>query len=140
MCGISAIYSYHSLAPLVDQVELRQVRDHMAARGPDGCGEWFSEDQKVGIGHRRLAIIDLSNNAAQPMQNNIGSVVISFNGEIYNYRELGNDATECLRFCRVRNFRGLFRSCRLFLYHLTARKVIDSEAVLLPALESSFGS
>ena len=56
MCGIAAIYAYHNDAPDVDREELRSLRDPMAARGPDGHGEWFSEDGRVVLGHRRLAI------------------------------------------------------------------------------------
>jgi asparagine synthase (glutamine-hydrolysing) len=60
----------------------------MTARGPDGHGEWFSGDGRVAFGHRRLAIIDLTDRAAQPMTSADGQLVITFNGEIYNYREL----------------------------------------------------
>ena len=88
MCGIAGIYAYHNAAYPVDREELRGIRDHMAARGPDGKGEWISADQRVALGHRRLAIIDLSERAAQPMASADGQLVISFNGEIYNYRQL----------------------------------------------------
>ncbi|MFA6564714.1 MAG: asparagine synthase (glutamine-hydrolyzing) [Verrucomicrobiia bacterium] len=88
MCGIAAIFSYHPNATVVDSRELRRIRDHMLARGPDGSGEWYSQDHKVGLAHRRLAIIDLSESGAQPMLAENGQLVISFNGEIYNYREL----------------------------------------------------
>jgi asparagine synthase (glutamine-hydrolysing) len=88
MCGVVGVFAYSGLAPPVDRDELRAVRDHMAARGPDGSGEWFSADGRVGLGHRRLSIIDLSDRAAQPMVSADGRLVISFNGEIYNYREL----------------------------------------------------
>jgi len=54
MCGIVAIYSYRQSSPPVDRAELLRIRDRMTARGPDGCGEWYSEDGKVGMGHRRL--------------------------------------------------------------------------------------
>lgn len=91
MCGIAGIFAYHYAAVPVDRDELRTIRDHMAARGPDGMGEWFSADQRVALGHRRLAIIDLSDRAAQPMASADGQLVISFNGEIYNYRELKRD-------------------------------------------------
>jgi len=67
MCGVAGIYSYHYSALDVDREELRTIRDHMIARGPDGEGEWFSQNNRVGLGHRRLAIIDLSENASQPM-------------------------------------------------------------------------
>jgi len=88
MCGIAGSFAYHSSAPPVDREQLRRVRDHMAARGPDGFGEWFSDNGRAALGHRRLSIIDLSDRAAQPMASDDGRLVISFNGEIYNYREL----------------------------------------------------
>ncbi len=66
MCGINLIFAYRD-GPPVDRDELVRVRDAMAARGPDGAGEWISADGRVGFGHRRLAIIDLSPGGAQPM-------------------------------------------------------------------------
>jgi asparagine synthase (glutamine-hydrolysing) len=88
MCGIAAICSLDPRGPLVDRDELLRIRDSMAARGPDGFGEWISPDGRVALGHRRLAIIDLSPTGAQPMASADGAAVIVFNGEIYNYREL----------------------------------------------------
>ena len=88
MCGIAGIYAYHYAANPADPTELRNIRDHMAKRGPDGRGEWLSPDERVGLGHRRLAILDLSERGAQPMSSVDGRLVITFNGEIYNYREL----------------------------------------------------
>jgi asparagine synthase (glutamine-hydrolysing) len=88
MCGIAGIYAHGSAASSVDCAELCRIRDHMAARGPDGVGEWHSPDGCVGLGHRRLSIIDLSERAAQPMQSADGKLVVTFNGEIYNYRAL----------------------------------------------------
>ncbi len=88
MCGIAGIYAFSSGALPVNRTELRTIRDHMTARGPDGQGEWYSSDGRVGLGHRRLAIIDLSEGGAQPMASHDGQNVITFNGEIYNYREL----------------------------------------------------
>lgn len=88
MCGIAGIYAFSSGALPVNRTELRTIRDHMTARGPDGHGEWYSSDGRVGLGHRRLAIIDLSEGGAQPMASHDGQNVITFNGEIYNYREL----------------------------------------------------
>lgn len=57
-------------------------------RGPDGSGVWTTPDQRVGFAHRRLAIIDLSHTADQPMSTRDGRVVVTYNGEIYNHREL----------------------------------------------------
>ena len=88
MCGIAGIYAYHAGTNSVDRAEIIRVRDHMAARGPDGSGVWFSQDGRVGFGHRRLSIIDLSDRAAQPMQTADSKLVITFNGELYNYRAL----------------------------------------------------
>ena len=88
MCGIAGIYAYHYAANPVEHAELRRIRDHMAARGPDGVGEWYSQHERIGLGHRRLSIIDLSERGAQPMTSADGKLVITFNGEIYNYRHL----------------------------------------------------
>ncbi len=88
MCGIAGIFAYHYAANPVDLAELRKMRDHMAARGPDGSGEWQSPDGRIGLGHRRLAIIDLTERGAQPMASADGKTVIILNGEIYNYRVL----------------------------------------------------
>jgi asparagine synthase (glutamine-hydrolysing) len=93
MCGINGIFAYHYAAPAIDRDELRRTREAMQRRGPDGAGEWFSSDDRLGLGHRRLAIIDLDSRADQPMTSSCGRFVIVFNGEIYNYREL---RTQCL--------------------------------------------
>src|SRR6195256_5591539 len=88
MCGIAGLSPYPYAANPVDVTELRRIRDRMAARGPDGAGEWRSPDGRLGFGHRRLAIIDLTERGAQPMVSADGKTVINFNGEIYNYRAL----------------------------------------------------
>jgi asparagine synthase (glutamine-hydrolysing) len=88
MCGINAIFAYGSNAPPVSADEVVRVRDAMINRGPDGDGLWLSDDRRVGLGHRRLAIIDLSPEGAQPMASADGAVRITYNGEIFNYRAL----------------------------------------------------
>ncbi len=88
MCGIAGILAYRESAPPVDPVELNVIREAMAVRGPDGAGTWMSPDRRVGLAHRRLAIIDLSETGAQPMRSADGSLQITFNGEIYNYKDL----------------------------------------------------
>ena len=90
MCGFAAIYSYAAEAPPVDGKVLSAVNQAMARRGPDGEGLWLSDDNRVGLAHKRLAIIDLSLEAAQPMTLEApeGRLLISYNGEIYNFKEL----------------------------------------------------
>lgn len=88
MCGIAGIHAYLDVAPPVDRSELLRITERMTARGPDGNGLWLTEDRRTGFGHRRLAIIDLSEGGAQPMQAENRRLTITFNGEIYNYREL----------------------------------------------------
>src|SRR5687767_12880205 len=86
MCGINGIFAYRADAPAVDPDELTLSRECMRSRGPDAADQWISEGGRVGLGHRRLAIIDLSPGGAQPMRR--GALAIIYNGEIYNYREL----------------------------------------------------
>ena len=87
MCGITGILSLEPQRR-VSEKSVVAMRDAMAHRGPDGAGLWLSDDQKVGFGHRRLSIIDLHQAANQPMTNEDGQVVITFNGEIYNHIQL----------------------------------------------------
>lgn len=94
MCGISGIFAYSPSAKDADRDELLRVTEHMAARGPDGAGEWSSSDSRICLGHRRLSIIDLSDRAAQPMESASGGHVVVFNGEIYNYRQLRRELEE----------------------------------------------
>src|SRR5688572_26744156 len=85
MCGIAGIF--HTQVPKpVDPARVEAMIDALAHRGPDGSGVWTAPG--VGLGHRRLSIIDLSDAAAQPMLTADRQVAISYNGEIYNYREL----------------------------------------------------
>ena len=90
MCGVAALFAY-SPSREARISELRRMCDRMFCRGPDGAGHWTSPDGRVGLGHRRLAIIDLSSRGAQPMSDEEQQCVISFNGEIYNYRALRRD-------------------------------------------------
>lgn len=87
MCGIAGELAFHGAAPVARE-RVDAMRDSMAHRGPDGAGTWVSEDGAVGLGHRRLAVIDLSDAAAQPMAGGDGRLRLVFNGEIYNHGEL----------------------------------------------------
>jgi asparagine synthase (glutamine-hydrolysing) len=84
MCGIAGIFNLRSEA--VSPIILKKMTDAIAHRGPDGEGHWI--ENNIGLGHRRLAIIDLSSLGYQPMVSADGRYVLSYNGEIYNYREL----------------------------------------------------
>ncbi len=84
MCGIAGIFNLNGEP--VSAVILRQMTDAIAHRGPDSEG--FYIDSFVGLGHRRLSIIDLSRNGHQPMQSQDGKFIISYNGEIYNFLRL----------------------------------------------------
>jgi asparagine synthase (glutamine-hydrolysing) len=88
MCGISGIFAYRAHISDSEIASLQRTRDHMAARGPDGKGEWFSNDGRAGLFHRRLAIIDLTDAGSQPMADLETGNRIVFNGEIYNYKDL----------------------------------------------------
>ncbi|MDD1626074.1 MAG: asparagine synthase (glutamine-hydrolyzing), partial [Methylococcaceae bacterium] len=88
MCGINGIFLHNSSNYNVDRDELLATRDYMYNRGPDGEGLWISDCGRVGFGHRRLAIIELTNLGAQPMHTSDGQLSITFNGEIYNHNEL----------------------------------------------------
>lgn len=88
MCGIAGIVSIGDDRPPLDLDVLNLMTDAMVRRGPDGRGLWISDDKKVGLGHRRLSIIDLSPLGAQPMSNEDGTIWVTFNGEIYNYQIL----------------------------------------------------
>lgn len=88
MCGIVGVVSFKQSDFKITEPYLTNMRDIMAHRGPDGAGLWISDDGKVGLGQRRLAIIDLSTEADQPISNEDDSLWIVFNGEIYNHAEI----------------------------------------------------
>lgn len=88
MCGVAGAFAFGPGAePITGDIVLR-LNDLQRRRGPDGAGLWSSGDNCVVLGHRRLAIIDTGSSGAQPMSDATGRWVISFNGEIYNYRTL----------------------------------------------------
>ena len=91
MCGINGVLRLSPDAPPLDPGELLRTRDAMAARGPDGSGLWLSPSGLIGLGHRRLAVLDPSEAGAQPMLSRDGRYAIVFNGEIYNFRELRSE-------------------------------------------------
>jgi asparagine synthase (glutamine-hydrolysing) len=87
MCGIAGILSFDGS---VQREHLKTMTEVLKHRGPDGEGHWISERQNIGLGHRRLSIIDLSQSASQPMHY-LDRYTIIYNGEIYNYIELRDE-------------------------------------------------
>ena len=87
MCGIIGAISNK---PFQDKSRLKLAAETLKHRGPDSSGEWWSDDGRVGLAHRRLSIIDLSDNAIQPMIDDVTKNIIVFNGEIYNYQYIRN--------------------------------------------------
>lgn len=88
MCGLVGIASRK---PISERTWLPIGRDALTHRGPDDAGEWWSADGRVGLAHRRLSVIDLSQAGHQPMQDKTGSLSIVFNGEIYNFGDLRDE-------------------------------------------------
>lgn len=86
MCGIAGIATWRlsSVLPL----ELKRMTDPISHRGPDDWGAWIDDEAGIGLGQRRLSIIDLSPQGHQPMLSASGRWVMSYNGEIYNFAEL----------------------------------------------------
>jgi asparagine synthase (glutamine-hydrolysing) len=87
MCGIAGVIGYRADGR-TDAAEVERLRDAQAHRGPDDAGVWVSEDGRIGLGHRRLSIIDLSPLGHQPMATADGRLHVVYNGEIYNFRAL----------------------------------------------------
>ena len=85
MCGITGFWSREGAASAQAASSLDAMTDALAQRGPDGRGVWRDPDAGVGLGHRRLAILDLSGAGAQPMTSRSGRFVVVFNGEVYNF-------------------------------------------------------
>ncbi len=86
MCGITGFFTRNN--PISEQ-DLRSMTDALAHRGPDASG-YYTQD-KVGLGHRRLSVIDLSTASDQPMYSSCGRYVIAFNGEVYNFKEIAEE-------------------------------------------------
>jgi asparagine synthase (glutamine-hydrolysing) len=85
MCGIAGIWKFNSK---VEKDELKAFTDSMYHRGPDGAGYEIFEDTNIGLGHRRLSILDLSEAGKQPMSYGDNRYWLSFNGEVYNFIEI----------------------------------------------------
>lgn len=87
MCGFTGVF-YTNTNKEVNSENLVKMRDTMIHRGPDDKGLFISENKKIGFGFRRLSIIDLSSEANEPILNEDGNLILVFNGEIYNFKEI----------------------------------------------------
>lgn len=92
MCGIVGALGFNDFRVTTDYIN--KMRDVLNHRGPDGAGTWISPEGHVGLGHRRLSIIDLSSAAQQPMSNSSQTLWLTFNGEIYNHRALRQELNQ----------------------------------------------
>lgn len=86
MCGIAGIFRFDGKK--AQPSDIKKMTDRIAYRGPDAEGCWISSDGALGLGHRRLSILDLTEAGTQPMHYGDGRYTITFNGEIYNYLEI----------------------------------------------------
>ncbi len=94
MCGIAGFIHFNGAPAFDTKVVISAMTRRIAHRGPDGEAAWISPDRRVTLGHRRLAIVDLSPLGAQPMANEDGSVWVVYNGEIYNHDSLREQLRE----------------------------------------------
>lgn len=88
MCGITGILQTSNASRSADLDSIRGMTARLRHRGPDGDGTWWDRDAGIALGHRRLAIVDLTDAGRQPMLSESGRFVITFNGEIYNFLSL----------------------------------------------------
>src|SRR3954468_19087839 len=92
MCGIAGLISNN-----VQPAQLRAMTDAIAYRGPDDQGQWIDAEAGIGLGHRRLSIVDLSPLGHQPMESTDGRWMLSYNGEIYNHLALRRELDRAWR-------------------------------------------
>jgi len=89
MCGITGFLDLRSQLPTADyHAIIDYMTQTLAHRGPDSAGSWVDRKDGIALGHRRLAIIDISPEGQQPMRSVDGRFVLVFNGEIYNFQSL----------------------------------------------------
>lgn len=91
MCGIVGSLVFNNNNYLIEYPYMNKMRDMLIHRGPNGGNTWISKDKKIGLAHRRLAIIDLSESANQPFSNAQDNIFVTFNGEIYNHMQIRNE-------------------------------------------------
>ena len=93
MCGITGFLGGDYTNITLNESTLLNMADRLLTRGPDSSGIWLDSSAKIGLAHRRLAIVDLSVAGHQPMSSGSDRYVITYNGEIYNNSEIRHDLT-----------------------------------------------
>lgn len=88
MCGINGIFSSVPVSDIYNRID--KMNKSIIHRGPDAGDIQVSNDLRNALGHRRLSIIDINPRSTQPMYSNDNKLVVCFNGEIYNFKELKN--------------------------------------------------
>ncbi len=88
MCGIFGVIIKNNNKYYIDNSKFKESNDLMKHRGPDDAGYWFDSSNKIGFGHRRLSILDLSSKGHQPMSDPKSNITVTYNGEIYNFHEI----------------------------------------------------
>ena len=91
MCGVAGLWRFGGMAEDELRAQARAMTDAIAYRGPDGDGHWVDQQAGVALGHRRLAVVDLTPTGSQPMASADGRFVITYNGELYNTAEIASE-------------------------------------------------
>ena len=92
MCGIVGIYNFSNNRK-INKSELKIFNNSLKHRGPDGENYFYSEDERLGFGHRLLKIMDISNDSIQPFRDLENNYILIYNGEIFNFKDIKNQLT-----------------------------------------------
>ncbi len=132
MCGISGFLSASGLNGDVDFI-LNKMSSAITSRGPDSSGKWYDDGKFIGLSHRRLAIVDLSDAGHQPMHTDCGRFNIVFNGEIYNHLELRTELNKItpIAWKGHSDTETLIQSIKLFGINETLKKLVGMFAIAL---------
>lgn len=146
MCGITGVLEFSERDPEIARAAVERMCDAIAHRGPDDAGVWVGDGGKISLGHRRLAIVDLSVEGHQPMRSRCGKYSVVFNGEIYNHQILrerladvswrGHSDTETILSC-LSHF-GIDETIRC-LVGMFALAIWDHEESKLTLVRDRFG-
>lgn len=133
MCGIAGFWDISKNAHPANMEEIIEGMTHMLGyRGPNDKGKWIDPEAGIALGHRRLAVIDLSDLAKQPMLSYSGQYIITYNGEIYNYLELRNQLEKKgVRFIGSSDTEVILAAIEAWGLELALRKMIGMYAFAL---------